>query len=379
MNRGLYIHVPFCVRKCPYCDFYSIADTFLKAAYEGALVKEMQMRSSGMQEAVFDSVYLGGGTPTVLEPAETARILEAAHRHFPILQDCEITIEANPGTVNPKILAELRAAGINRINIGVQSFNDACLSFLGRIHSAKQAAEALDASEKAGFENIGLDLIYGLPGQNRGSWRKDLAAAASFSPSHVSCYMLTPEPGTEFADCLDKGRFSLPPEERVSEMFVQASKFLASRGYKHYEISNFASSWNTRSRHNLKYWNNAPYTGLGPSAHSYEEPVRSWNLPDINDYIRRLDSGSRPPGGSENLNCSQMITEAVYLGLRQAGGIDISAFERRFMIDFAGTFAPAAQRFADSGHMVLTDDSCRLTLGGMIILDTIAAHMAELA
>ena len=376
MAWGLYIHVPFCIRKCPYCDFYSISDLSRQAEYEAALVAEMAMRAR--DDAVFDTVYLGGGTPSVLGPSAVQRILDAARDYFSILPDAEITLEANPGTVTQESFAAYRSAGVNRLNIGVQSFNDANLAFLGRIHTANQAVAALQAAGRAGFENIGLDLIYGLPQQNKGAWHKDLSAAAAFSPSHISCYMLTFEPGTKMTADKDAGRFVVPPEERVSAMFVQAAKFLSGRGYQHYEISNFAAGKSARSRHNLKYWQNRPYLGLGPAAHSYIAPERFWNCRSVDTYISEISSGRTPTAETERLTDSQMMIEALYLGLRQTEGIDIPGFETRFGEDFQEMFGPAAAPFVESGQMVLDGQCCRFTRNGMLLLDTIAAALSEM-
>jgi oxygen-independent coproporphyrinogen-3 oxidase len=376
MLPGLYIHVPFCVRKCRYCDFYSIADLSAVDAYMDALIAEMQMRAAGFKDAVFDTVYLGGGTPSLLGPGRTGRVLEAAAKHFHILPGAEITLEANPGTLEARSLAQYRSAGVTRINIGVQSFDDANLSFLGRIHCASQAADALRAAEKAGFSDIGMDLIYGLPGQGRDSWQKDLEAAAGFCPAHVSCYMLTYEPGTRLAADYNAGRTKALSEERVSAMFVQAQDFFAEKRYQHYEISNFAACRDKRSRHNQKYWNNASYLGLGPAAHSYTEPDRFWNHADLSRYIRDLSAGRLPMAASERLTGSQMMLETVYLGLRQSDGIDVALLEKRFNRDFGQMFGPVIRRFEETGHMRTSHNRCRLTSRGMLFLDSIAAEMA---
>ena len=376
MTWGLYIHVPFCLRKCPYCDFYSISDFSRQADYVAALIAEMAMRA--VPEAVFDTVYLGGGTPSVLAPSALECILDAARQNFSILPDAEVTLEANPGTITQESLAAYSSAGVNRLNIGVQSFNDASLAFLGRIHTASQAVAALKSAERAGFENIGLDLIYGLPHQNESAWQADLSAAAAFFPSHVSCYMLTLEPGTKMAADKDTGRFVPPGEERVSAMFVQAAEFLSGRGYQHYEISNFAAANSAKSRHNLKYWQNRPYIGLGPAAHSYIEPERFWNCRSVDTYISEISAGRTPTAGSERLTDSQMMIEALYLDLRQAGGIDIPGFEERFGVDFQEMFGPAAAPFINSKQMLLDGQCCRLTRNGMLLLDTIAAELSEM-
>ncbi|MFW6284673.1 MAG: radical SAM family heme chaperone HemW [Desulfosalsimonas sp.] len=376
MPLGLYIHVPFCVRKCRYCDFYSIADLSAVAPYMTALFAEMQRRGPAFKDAGFDTVYLGGGTPSVLGPGRTGRVLEAAAKHFHILPGAEITLEANPGTLESRSLAQYRSAGVNRINIGVQSFDDENLSFLGRIHSARQAADALDAAEKAGFSDIGMDLLYGLPGQGRDAWQKDLEAATGFCPAHVSCYMLTYEPGTRLAADRDAGRTQSLSEDRVSAMFVQAQAFFAENGYQHYEISNFAARRPARARHNQKYWNNESYLGLGPAAHSYKEPERFWNHADLNRYIQDLSAGRLPTAASERLTDSQMMLEAVYLGLRQSDGIDVAMLEKRFHCDFGQMFGSVTSRFEQTGHMRTSHGRCCLTSRGMLFLDSIAGQMA---
>lgn len=375
MNPGLYIHVPFCVRKCPYCDFYSTEDVSRLGAYKDALIREMAMRAAAAPCLPFDTVHIGGGTPSVIDVSSLEQILKAAYSNFNILSDAEITMEANPGTIAADTLSDYRSAGVNRINIGVQSFNDANLSFLGRIHSAAQALQALRSAEKAGFENIGLDLIYGLPGQQMDSWQKDLAAAADFSPAHISCYMLTIEEGTKMAADMDEGIFIPLCEELVSAMFARTSQFLSSRGYRHYEISNFAVSDKARSAHNQKYWKNAPYIGLGPAAHSYVEPQRSWNTENLDQYISALFSDRLPEEKTECLSLSQMMIEAVYLGLRQSDGINIMKFEQRFGKNFNEMFAPALQRFTSSGHIQLDGRTCSLTLEGMLFIDTIVKDL----
>ncbi len=378
MTHGLYIHVPFCIRKCPYCDFYSVEDLSAIEVYLKALVSEMQMRAEGFAGAVFDTVYFGGGTPSVLGALRISKILEAASRHFSIQTDAEITLEANPGTLSCSSMAQYRSAGVNRINIGVQSFNDFSLSFLGRIHSARNAVEALDGAQKAGFSNIGMDLIYGLPGQSNGAWQKDLAAAAAFAPSHISCYMLTYEPATQITKDMDAGRFEALPEKRVADMFVKASKFLSARGFCHYEISNFAASENECSRHNRKYWQNHPYLGLGPSAHSYAEPERFWNCKDLKHYTASLSAECLPTARTESLSAPQMMMESIYLGLRQADGIDTVKFEKRFAVDFNQIFGPVVKRFVKSGHGLADESAFRLTCRGMLFADSIALEMTRM-
>ena len=253
---GLYIHIPFCRRKCPYCDFYSVTGTERAADFLTALESEMRLYAD--RPLVFDTLYIGGGTPSVLSVEDIRRILRAAGNAFQILPDSEITLEVNPGTVTVEKLHRLRLAGINRISIGVQSFQQDNLEFLGRIHSSTEASASIRAARQAGFERIGLDLIYGLPDQSRAAWRADLEQALQFAPQHLSCYALTYEPGTPLSADRAAGRFQAAADETVAALFRETAAFLQDRGYEHYEISNVARGSDSRSRHNCKYWNFAP-------------------------------------------------------------------------------------------------------------------------
>ncbi|MGM0453759.1 MAG: radical SAM family heme chaperone HemW [Thermodesulfobacteriota bacterium] len=374
-NAGLYIHVPFCVRKCPYCDFFSVTDPGKVPAFVEALVAEMAMhRSTGL---VFDTIYLGGGTPTVIDADTVLRIVDAAHRTFAVAKGAEITIEANPGTVCPDQLTAFRKAGINRINIGVQSFDDKNLAFLGRIHSAAESEGALDMAEQAGFDNIGIDLIYGLPGQDPQNWQKELTSAVLRKPDHIACYLLTFEPGTPMDDQRRAGRFLPLSDDQQAALYEQAAATLADAGYDHYEISNFAAADNRRSRHNRKYWTNAPYIGLGPAAHSYQEPVRSWNCSALDPYLRKIENGMLPVADTEVLTRRQQMIETVYLGLRRREGICVADFEQRFEVDFNEVFGAAITPAMRSDNLYFDQRWCRLTPRGRLRLDGIAAHLVE--
>jgi len=372
---GIYIHIPFCVRKCPYCDFYSVSDLATIPVFVDALIAEMTLRRQ--PEKVFDSIYIGGGTPTVLDQEQVCRILEAAGREFAIDPGAEITIEANPGTVSNARLRAFRSAGINRINIGVQSFDDANLEFLGRIHTAEDAKNALHMAEDAGFDNIGLDLIYALPDQTRRNWQKDLETAVDCAPAHISAYMLTCEPGTPLDSDRIAGRFKPAHDSRQAEFFMHARDFLRRHGYEHYEISNFARSARYRSRHNSKYWNNIPYVGFGPAAHSYAPPVRSMNVRSVAEYVEKIREGRLPVGETEKLNWQQLMIEAIYLGLRQAVGIDCAAFANRFGVDFKQMFSDLIGRFTAKGYLMEHDGRIVLTGRGMLMQESIAEAFIE--
>ena len=376
MNSGVYVHVPFCLQKCRYCDFYSVTDAGRINGYVQGLLLEMDMAlPSGIPA---DTLYLGGGTPSLLDPGDVARVIEKAAGCFGLLPASEITMEVNPGTVSAENLRAFRQAGVNRLNIGIQSFDDGRLSFLGRVHSADQGRTAIDRARAAGFDNIGLDLIYGIPGQATGDWEADLAAAVSAAPEHLSCYMLTIETGTPLDRHVQMGRVRPLPEDRVRDLFEITRTRLAGAGYAQYEISNFARSERLRSRHNTKYWNLTPYTGLGPSAHSFCRPDRWWNHRNLDLYLKAVSAGSRPVAESERLTRDQQMIEALYLGLRQTCGIDVNDFEGRFGIDFGDLFAPAMAALTAEAMVQVTPDACALTPAGLVYADAIVGRFVDL-
>jgi oxygen-independent coproporphyrinogen-3 oxidase len=377
---GLYIHIPFCEKKCLYCDFYSITDLAQTSSFLAALEREMEL--AGQSALTFDTLYIGGGTPSVLDGKAIEKIVVAAFKHFRIPSDAEVTIEVNPGTVDLEELRRYRQCGINRLNIGVQSFTEENLKFLGRVHSGAQALSSIDWARQVGFENIGLDLIYGLPEQDESRWQADLDRAIQMTPAHLSCYQLTRESGTPLDNQVRMGRIRLPAEEHLGKLFKTTIDYLRQRGYQHYEVSNFArrsdpadSLW--RSKHNQKYWSFAPYIGLGPSAHSYLAPERHWNHRSIERYMLDIQQGKLPIAETEALTREQMIMEAIYLGFRTVQGIDIGEFERRFAIDFLKTFHQTIADFKKDGLLKVINDHCRLTPAGMLLADGIAAEFTS--
>jgi len=371
---GIYVHIPFCVKKCPYCDFYSITDSSFQPAFISALIKEITM--AGRKSPAFDTLYIGGGTPSVLDQDAISRIIEAVYNSFKIFPDTEITLEVNPGTVKQDQLKGYRDSGVNRINIGVQSFYEGNLIFLGRIHTARDADMTVQWARKGGFDNIGLDLIYGIPGQTRKSWLFDLEKAVSYEPEHLSCYMLTYEPETPMENDRHKGLFKPLDDETVGDLFTATREFLADKGYAQYEISNYARSKSLRSRHNSKYWSFAPYIGLGPSAHSFMEPERRWNKASITAYISDVNAGRLPGGGLEVLKREQMMLEAIFIGLRKTDGIDVAEFDKKFSENFCKMFRKQIDDLKEKGLIVENQTTCALTPKGMLFLDSIAAMFA---
>ncbi|MBA3036308.1 MAG: radical SAM family heme chaperone HemW [Desulfobacterium sp.] len=371
---GIYIHIPFCVNKCPYCDFYSITDHSLKKEFVKALLLEMSLYKS--VPPVSDTIYIGGGTPSVLKSKDIGQIIETVFNLFKITPDPEITIEVNPKTISPGSLKGFKQTGINRINIGVQSFSDDNLKFLGRIHSSIEAKEAISWAKNAGFENLGIDLIYGIPGQTEKSWLLDLKTAMQFEPDHISCYTLTYEPKTPIYNHMKSGFFSPMPDYLAGSLFELTSDFLENCGYIHYEISNFSRSIDKKSRHNTKYWSDVPYIGFGPSAHSFDGRQRSWNVRSVKDYIKNIESGLLATEEKEVLSKEQHIIEAILLGLRKKEGINISNFNMKFEINFKEVFKETISDLREKKLIILINEQCRLTKKGTLLLDSICAMFA---
>lgn len=375
-GAGIYLHIPFCIQKCRYCDFYSITNRHLEKEFVSALVQEIKQADKG--DLIFDTLYIGGGTPSVLAPTAIVRLIEAVHQTFSLPADAEITLEVNPGTVTPAHLRLYRRAGVNRLNLGIQSFHDAALRFLGRAHTAHEGWLAMEWAQSEGFDNIGLDLIYGLPGQSITAWQADITCALNFDPGHLSCYQLTFEPGTPLDRCRRNGTVHPMPDARAAALFLFTHQELISAGYQHYEISNFAKKDRFRSRHNQKYWHHTPYLGFGPAAHSFVPPRRKWNLKDVTGYIERLNRGTPPACESETLSQAQLMLESIFLALRQSDGIRIKEFNSRFTVRFESLFHSVIEDMSAAGHLSLADGICALTEKGMLVADAVAAAFSDL-
>lgn len=318
---GLYVHVPFCQSKCPYCDFYSLTSAELLPAYLEALRREVLFYKDSCSR--FDSLYLGGGTPSLLDGAPLGALVQILRRHCHFAADTEFTLEANPEDVTPEKLRLWRDLGVNRLSLGAQSLDDQQLRFLKRRHTAAQTRRALARARAAGFANLGLDLIYGLPGQSPEAWRRDLEEALHFAPEHLSCYLLTAAPGTPLSRQAARRAFVLADEETQRTLFLSTCEFLEGRGYLQYEVSNFARGEEHLCRHNRKYWQRLPYLGLGPAAHSFRDGRRWWNHRDLKRYCRDLEAGRAPIAGREILTPEQIRLETLYLGFRTREGVPL--------------------------------------------------------
>ena len=386
-KKGCYIHIPFCLKKCVYCDFYSVETLSLQSDYTKALINEIKLKSLSESESssapdhapdnAIDTIYFGGGTPSTLPLNLIEHILSSVYKHFKIDNNSEITMEVNPGTIDKKYLSGLKALGINRLNIGVQSFQDITLRFLGRIHSAKQAEKAIELSRDAGFENIGIDLIYGIPNQDEENWIQDLNKAVSCKLAHLSCYMLTFEKDTPLYNNFKQGLIKPATKEALSSLLIKTSNLLTKNNYIHYEISNFASSLNTRSRHNSKYWNQTPYIGLGASAHSFDNKTRSWNHADIKKYITDLNNNILPVAGKETLTKEQKTIEMIMVGLRTEDGVSLKMLDRCFNHCLDNRFNNLLIQLKQENLGTIEKGNFSLTQKGMCYLDNITQSLID--
>ncbi|MDP7163018.1 MAG: radical SAM family heme chaperone HemW [Phycisphaerae bacterium] len=369
---ALYIHVPFCLRKCRYCNFFSLADRGdLTGGYLQALIAELHCKATWLAEPLA-SVFVGGGTPTALE-CELLKVLLEAVRPY-VNRSTEFSVEANPGTVGAGTVDLLSRAGVNRVNLGVQSFDAGELATLGRTHTTKQVRSAWGALRHGGIATVGMDLIYGISGQTLDSWGSSLSQALELGPDHLSCYALTLEEHTPLDDDVRAGRLAAADESLQKECYYAAIDRAAGAGLEHYEISNFASP-GRQCKHNLTYWHNLPYVGLGPAAASYLDGVRQTNRPGIEAYIRTASAGEAPPCDAEKLSGRAEMAETAMLALRLVEGLSRGEFTARFGCDVADIFPKTIGRYSDQGALILTENQLRLAKWAMFVSNTVLADL----
>ncbi len=364
---GIYVHIPFCKKKCIYCDFYSVKDVpSLVEEYVQALKKEYAMRKCELSGAAVRSVYFGGGTPSVLPVSMLRDVLSGMDD---IADDAEMTVEVNPDDVDTFYAEALRAIGINRVSIGVQSFSDSELAFLNRRHDAKQAIQAVDVLRKAGFENISIDLIYGIPCQSLESWRRTLNVAVDIAPPHLSTYCLTYEEGTRLTRMRDRGEFAVCDDDLCVAQFELLAEVLSQNGYEQYEISNFAKR-GRESVHNSAYWDFTPYLGLGASAHSFDGTVRRSNPANIRQYLHDISMGNIS-AIAERETLDQLYNEWIMTRLRTKRGMDLAELEGRFGGEKRKYAAAQIARHVDNGCVIAEGCTLRLTRKGIMVSDMI--------
>jgi oxygen-independent coproporphyrinogen-3 oxidase len=393
---GLYLHIPFCRVKCPYCSFVVyVRREHVRERYLAALVAEMRLRdAAALPEELgiprdadgrlpVGTVYLGGGTPSLLTPAQLGALLAAARETFAVRPDAEITVETEPGTTDRETFAALVALGVNRVTIGVQSFQPHHLARLGRAHGPEDARMAIRAARNAGVRSVDLDLMFGLPDQTVAEWERDLDEALAHSPDHLSLYNLTVEPGTPFSQAAGRGALPLPEEDAQAAMMRIAMARCAERGLPQYEISNFARPGHA-SRHNAGYWSGAPYLGLGVGAHGYLPRGgahglghRWWNVRVPERYVQQIGDGALPVQEGEDLDRPAALLEALFLGLRQRRGIDRAAFASRFGVDVFDAGGATARQLVHAGCLSVEARWVKLTEDGVIIADYVIGKLAR--
>ena len=373
-HSGLYIHVPFCSVRCPFCNFSITTRLDERERWMDALETEMSIRAPEWPE-LFDTVYFGGGTPSLLTPRVTDRLLTRLRSAFRISSDAEVTIEMNPGDLAADDLGSLRTSGVNRLSLGVQSFDDNDLRFLGRDHTADASLRSFRDAREVGFDNVSVDLLWGLPLRTRSRWLAQIERAAELEPEHVSAYCLTYEPGTELTRRLEAGEFPRPTEGESAEVFLTTRQALQDAGYAQYEVSSFSRSERYRSRHNRKYWEGASYLGLGPSAHSYRDPRRFWNAPSVREYMRRIESGGDATAEEETLSDDQKRLERLFLSLRTIRGLSLDSFAEDFDADLRVTRRSLLDTLVREGLATIEGDRLSLTPTGLANADAIASRL----
>jgi len=371
---GIYVHIPFCASRCTYCDFCSTANRRdLIPRYQAALLRHMQEFAPRMENCLVDTVYFGGGTPSWYGAGNLIRLFSAMKKHFRVLVDSEVTLEANPDSVYLPELKELRRAGFNRISIGAQSANDAILRFLNRRHSWSQVPEAVAAAREAGFQNVSLDLMYGLPAQSREDWSDTLGRAMELNPEHLSCYGLKIEEGTPLWQYRNSP--NIPDDDLQADLYLYAVDTLASAGYAQYEISNFARR-GYASRHNLKYWQLKDYAGFGASAASLMNRRRYTCLPDAEAYISAVESGAPLLSEMEDISLYEQASEYIMLGLRTTSGISGRELEERWRVPFA-PLEKLLQGYVRMGFAKQVDGRWRFTPQGFLVSNQLIGELLD--
>jgi len=373
---ALYIHVPFCVRKCHYCDFvsypYCEADASL---YLENLRREMELLAEELKQQLWHTVFIGGGTPTCLSTPELLAIIALVNEHFNLTSQLEFTIEANPGTIDTAKLYALRQAGVNRLSLGAQSFKGSNLKMLGRIHTPEQTSLGIRHAREAGFDNLNLDLIFELPGQTLEEWKLDLEQALAFEPEHISAYSLQLEEHTLLKRQVDNGILQICAEEQGLAMYQYAAAILTTAGFEHYEISNFAKP-GYKCKHNLVYWHNEAFLGLGPAAHSRRAMNRWANESSLASYTAKLQAGILPRVWQEQITLANDIFETVFLALRMTKGLDLEYFKKRFARSPEQVYSGVAESLVTQGLLECGDDHWRLTPRGRELANWVMREFA---
>jgi oxygen-independent coproporphyrinogen-3 oxidase len=370
---GIYIHIPFCRKKCHYCDFYRTTALLQTHGYLEALLREIKERADYLNDEPVGTIYFGGGTPSVLSPGELNLILERLDSHFPIDKDVEITLEANPDDLSVSYLSQLKEGGINRISIGIQSLTDRDLKLMNRRHSAAGAIQSVEDAFRAGFSDISIDLIFGIPGQTRKEWRETLNLSVQFPVNHISAYHLTYHEGTQFKKWLKTGKIKELPEEESITLFEELFSVTSEAGFEQYEISNFAKN-QAYSKHNTGYWQGKKYLGLGPSAHSFNGTSRQWNISVLESYISGMLSGN-PVFSTEILTEKDKLNDYIITGIRTKWGVSTDYIREIYGDYWADQVIRTAQVYEERTLVKINEGVITLTHGGILLSDQITGAL----
>ncbi len=370
---GIYIHIPFCKQACTYCNFHFSTSLALQNDFSVALLKEIELRVTYLNNETVETIYFGGGTPSLLPSSVIAGIMDSIYKNFTISENPEITLECNPDDLNPERLKSWKQVGINRLSVGIQSFFDEDLSWMNRAHDSKQALYSVEMIRAAGFENFSIDLIYGLPGLTDEKWGRNLHTAISLNPNHISCYALTVEPKTALYKMIRmKETEDIKPEKQASQ-FLTGIKILEAAGFEHYEISSYAKP-GKRSRHNSSYWQSKKYLGLGPAAHSFNGISRQWNISNNALYIKSLMNGELNME-FETLQTKDLLNEYIMTSLRTIEGMDLQYVSSHFGKEKRNKLAENAAKYVHSNKMEQVQEKMLLTREGKLFADGIAASL----
>ncbi len=369
---GIYIHIPFCKKKCHYCNFFSLATTRYRPEFLESLLLEIEQRKSYLPSSKINSIYLGGGTPSLYSASDLNRIFEKLEEVFEISSSAEITLEANPDDLSAEYLSSLRSTSINRLSIGVQSFFDEELKSVNRVHSGKEAIESVKLAQDYGFDNLSLDLIYGIPASTINSWEKNLKILQELQPTHLSAYSLTQEPQTAYDVLVKKGKLQAPNDEKAIQQYEMLQDFLPLISMEQYEISNYAKD-GKYAQHNTSYWQGIPYLGLGPSAHSYNGKSRRWNKAHLSDYIKSSENGG-VSFDEEQLSLDNQWNEWVMTGLRTKWGIDLNASPKNFPKEWYDLFKEKAHSIINQELLMEDNGVFKLTKKGKFFADGLAGE-----
>ncbi len=371
---SIYIHVPFCQKRCTYCDFATFTGQDEQMpAYVTAVETEMRRRAGHLGRPPAQTIFLGGGTPSLLPPDLLARLLDATRAHFSLDPHAEITMECNPGTLDEEKLRAIRATGVNRLSFGVQSLDDGILRTIGRIHSAAEALAAFEAARRRGFENLNGDLIFALPGQVLAGWQDTLRRMVDLDLPHYSLYGLIPEDGTPLVRALRRGELTIPDDDRAAEMYEWARDYMAAHGYEHYEISNWArSGW--ESRHNTAYWAQTPYLGFGVSAHGYYHGERRGNVRGLAGYLRRVEADEDPAATVETIDAARARSDGMIFGLRLVDGVERVVYRRQHGVDPAQLWPGELALLQAQGLLSVTPERIALTREAQLLGNYVWEH-----